>query len=192
MRYNAIGWNFVGLAFCSEWHICVFFVKNEWLIFCLVLGKNTSNFYALLPTLNCTSIQFKQIALIEESMEKLGKSSNNKPQKQPAKQAKKGKDIEIIEIEVDSNLLFICGQSKYSLVSNYMLFASTAICRLASIYDDLLLLSSDSDCKKVKSKNRRKKENIMSAPNLLASQFAVSTDSSVDRRGLVGAAVHPS
>ena len=37
-------------------------------------------------------------------MEKLGKSSNNKPQKQPAKQAKKGKDIEIIEIEVDSNL----------------------------------------------------------------------------------------
>ena len=70
-----------------------------------------------------------------------------------------------------------------------MLFASTAICRLASIYDDLLL-TSDSDCKKVKSKNRRRKENIMSASNLLASQIAVSIDSSVDMSGLVGAAVN--
>ena len=107
------------------------------------------------------------------NLRKLAKASND-AQKQAARKSKEGKEEDIKDIKVDSNVfIHFYNWSKQVFACyllHYMLFASTAICRLACTRGDLLPLNSDSDCKKVrlKSINRRRKENIMPASNLLA------------------------
>ena len=93
------------------------------------------------------------------NLRKLAKASNQ-AQKQAVGKAEEGKEK---DIKVDSNpFIHSYNWSKQAssrlLIIRLHVICFTAICRLASTRGDLPLIS-DSGCKKVKSKNLRRKEN---------------------------------